>query len=420
MNSAEILRILHTGIAIAFFCFYFYQILYLLVPLVLPYKPHKPEKPHRFAILIAARNEERVLPELISSIEKQDYPAPLRRVFVIADNCTDHTAETARACGTEVVERRNLQKIGKGYALAELLSHIHDHYGKEYFDGYFVFDADNLLSPDYLTQMNRTFSDGYDIVTSYRNAKNFGDNWISAGYGLWFMRESRQLNDARMRIGASCTVSGTGFCFSREALERCDGWRFFSLSEDTEFSVAAMLGGERIGYCHDAVFYDEQPTDFVQSWHQRMRWAKGYLQVFRRYGTKILRGIFRRHIGFSCFDFCAAILPAMLLNLITLIGDLLLLAAALIGGQPSAPILRIILSAIPSTYFSLFVLGLLVTATEWKRINASWVKKLGYLFTFPLFMLTYLPIAVAALFCRVEWKPIIHKGKAPNRLIEPK
>ena len=63
------------------------------------------------------------------------------------------------------------------------------------------------------------FSDGYQIVTSYRNSKNYGDNWISAGYALWFLRESRYLNHARFLLGTSCAVSGTGFLFSRRVLE---------------------------------------------------------------------------------------------------------------------------------------------------------------------------------------------------------
>lgn len=54
-----------------------------------------------------------------------------------------------------------------------------------------VFDADNLLSEDYISRMNETFSDGYRIITSYRNSKNYGDNWISAGYALWFLRRGK-------------------------------------------------------------------------------------------------------------------------------------------------------------------------------------------------------------------------------------
>ena len=77
-----------------------------------------------------------------------------------------------------------------------------------------------------------------------------------------------------MLLGSSCAVSGTGFLFSREVLEQCGGWKFYLLTEDIEFSVVNILRGEKIGYCKDAVVYDEQPESFRQSCRQRMRWAK--------------------------------------------------------------------------------------------------------------------------------------------------
>ena len=115
-------------------------------------------------------------------------------------------------------ERFNQVRVGKGYALQELLEHLEQDYPRG-FDGYFVFDADNILAPNYVEAMNRTFSDGHEIITSFRNSKNYGDNWISAGYALWFLRESRYLNHARFLLGTSCAVSGTGFLFSRQVLE---------------------------------------------------------------------------------------------------------------------------------------------------------------------------------------------------------
>ena len=91
------------------------------------------------------------------------------------------------------------------------MERIDELYPQHPFEGYFVFDADNVLEESYIEEMDRTFSDGYEVVTSYRNSKNYGDNWISAGYALWFLRESQFLNRCRMRLGTSAAVSGTGF-----------------------------------------------------------------------------------------------------------------------------------------------------------------------------------------------------------------
>ena len=153
---------------------------------------------------------------------------------------------------------------------------------------------------------------GHDIVTCYRNSKNYGDNWISAGIGLWFLRESRYLNGARAAVGSSCAVSGTGFLFTRKILERCGGWHLFLLTEDIEFTIDNVTDGIKIGYCPDAVTYDEQPVTFKQSWRQRMRWSRGYMQVFARYGGRLLRGML--HGSFSCYDMAMSIMPAAILT----------------------------------------------------------------------------------------------------------
>lgn len=283
------LEAINQAIAVLFFVCYAYQFVYIPVALLRRRKRLPAAAPHRFAVLIAARNEETVIGDLLDSLHAQDYDMSLITVFVIADNCTDRTAAIASEKGAVVYTRQNKQAVGKGYALEALLAHIKSDYPDGY-DAYLVFDADNLLAPDFLTRMNESFSAGNEIITCYRNSKNYGSNWISAGYALWFLRESRFLNGAREALGSSCAVSGTGFLFSQKILNECGGWPFHLLVEDIEFSIHNILSGHRIAICQDAVIYDEQPTDFAQSCRQRLRWSRGYLQVFGRYGSGLLRG----------------------------------------------------------------------------------------------------------------------------------
>ena len=275
-------RIINYIIAVLFFACYFYQFVYMALSVLKKKKLKTNAIYHNFAVLIAARNEEQVIQNLIESINAQTYPKDRITVFVVADNCTDHTAAAAKNAGAVVYERENKHKVGKGYALDFLLERISEDYQQGSFDGYFVFDADNILEDDYIEQMNGTFSQGYDIVTGYRNSKNYGDNWISAGYALWFLRESQYLNRCRAMLGTSAAVSGTGFLFSRRAIDECGGWHFFLLTEDIEFTIECVTRGWKIGYCEKAVLYDEQPTKFRQSWHQRLRWSRGYLQEIGR------------------------------------------------------------------------------------------------------------------------------------------
>ena len=141
-------------------------------------------------------------------------------------------------------------------------------------DAFIVFDSDNIVDSNYVSEINKTFNNGYQVITSYRNTKNYGDNWISSGYSLWFLREAMYLNQPRWKIGSSCGVSGTGFLFSSKVLEECGGWNFHLLTEDIEFTADCIVNNRKIGYCPKAIFYDEQPTSFKQSVTQRLRWSK--------------------------------------------------------------------------------------------------------------------------------------------------
>lgn len=400
------LRAVNVLLSILFFTCYFYQLVYLLIPHLKRDRPHAPAVLHRYAVLIAARNEEAVIGNLIESVRSQDYPEALVSVFVVADNCDDGTAGIARRAGATVFERFDRTRVGKGYALDFLLRQIWRERG-DVFDGYFVFDADNLLTPGYISAMNRQFSDGYNIVTSYRNSKNFGDNWISAGYALWFLRDAEYLNHARALIGSSAVVSGTGFLVSREILDRNGGWPFHTLTEDTEFTADCMIRGDRIGYAPDAELFDEQPVKFRQSWRQRMRWSRGFLQVFRLYGGRLLS--VAAHGSFSCFDMVMSIMPAIVLATSgLLINGAVSLLTLLAGGT----LLEVLLPAVRSlagTYLFMLFLGALTTAKEWRHIRTTAAKKVLYTLTFPVFMMTYIPISVCALFRKVEWKPIEHK-----------
>ena len=412
MQTLKTINLILAGV---FFLCYAYQFFYIPTALLRSPRPHGPARKHRFAVLICARNEQTVLADLLQSLKNQTYDPSCMTVFVMADNCTDGTAALARQQGAVVYERHNLQQVGKGYALEQLLRCIRTDYPAG-FDGYFVFDADNVLRPDYIEQMNRTFSDGYEVVTSYRNSKNYGDNWISAGYALWFLRESRYLNGARHLLGVSCAVSGTGFLFSRAVLEQAGGWPFHLLTEDIEFSAWNIIRGTRIGFCRDAMLYDEQPVTFRQSWRQRMRWARGYLQVFARHGRGLARGALAGH--FSCFDMMMNIMPAVVLTAASLGVYGGMVALGLLHGSGVLLALRGLAGLAGGMYGTLFVLGAITTATEWRKIRATTGKKLLYTLTFPLFMLTYIPISFAALFRRVEWKPIVHTVRADDCLPE--
>ena len=396
-------------VGVLFFLLYFYQIVYFFIPFLKKDKPHKETKMHRYAVLISARNEETVIGTLVQSLHHQDYPQELVDIYVVADNCTDNTAAAAKDAGAVVFVRNDMEKVGKGYALDYALGRISSEKGEDFYDGFMVFDADNILDTNYISAMNRTFSDGHKIITSYRNSTNYGTNWITAGYALWYVRESAFLNHPRMLLGSGCAISGTGFLVHKDVIKRVGGWKFFLLTEDIEFSVANAIAGERIAFCHDAVLYDEQPTTFKQSWTQRLRWARGFLQVFGKYGIKLWRNIFSKN-GRTSYDMSMTIMPGIFAMLAVLIFDVIGAVMAIDHGESIFPILLSLLQWACGVYLSLFLMGLVTTVSERRRIHTSKWKKLKYLFTFPIFQFTYMPISVVALFKNVEWEPTKHEG----------
>ncbi len=463
---------------------YMYQAVYAVIVLV---KDHRrkiitvpDERMNRFAVMIAGRNEEAVIGELIKSIKNQDYPEDHIDIFVIADNCTDNTAKVAEEAGAEVLVRNDRLVVGKSHALDFALNRIRVLYGDEGgrtdYDAYFVFDADNVLDPGFAAAMNRGLNRGYQVLTCYRNSKNYDSNWISAGSALWFLREAKFLSNARYMMGTSCAISGTGFMISADILESNEGWTHHLLTEDIEFSTDCIAHNIRIGYCADAYVYDEQPTTMKDSWRQRMRWAKGFYQVLLKYGGQLFRGIFHGKTGkFACYDMFMTIAPAMLLtlagfaiNLVFCLTGIVQLAgiaasvqtvasgtssvgSGLAGAAPAdanwftfvvammtgsifqgdalssfstgdvsimlayaearATIVTSVIS-LASCFLSfavvMLVFGILTTITEWSHIHAKNSDKIKYIFTFPVFMLTYVPIALIAVFKKVEWKPITH------------
>lgn len=400
---------------LAFTICYCYQFFYVLTVLVRKPPKQQAKENHRYAVLISARNENQVIGDLIHSIRVQNYPQELIDIFVIADNCTDNTAEVARNAGaTDVFVRYSKELIGKGYALDFGYQRIQELYADRNFEAYFVFDADNVLDVNYFREMNKVFDGGAIASTSYRNSKNYGSNWISAGYAVWFLREAKYLNQARLTLNTSCAVSGTGFFIAASVLARHGGWKWHLLTEDIEFSAQTIIDGGRIAYCPTAMLYDEQPITFKDSWNQRFRWAKGFYQVFFHYAGKLARGIFTNPKGarFACYDMLMTIAPAMLLTIISVgFNGVIVILAAL--GYMSAG--SAITSSGSSLFFCMFnytlfmfVFGVLTTFTEWRNIHSTTGKKILYMFTFPFFMLTYIPIALVALVKKAKWKPISH------------
>ncbi len=241
-------------------------------------------KVYRFAVCIAAHNEQAVIGRLIKSIRLCRYPQENIRIFVVADDCTDLTAEIAKACGASVLIRRSCGN--KGAALHNLFEFI-DKSGYEY-DCAAVFDADNTVDEYFFNEIADKLSQGCDVIQGYIDSRNPNQSWVSNAYSVWYWVLNRTMQMGFDRLGFGCRLDGTGFVLRREVLERVP-WNTTTLAEDREYTCELAAENIKVDYAEKAVVFDEKPTTFKVSAGQRKRWAKGVFQVQKRYSLKLLR-----------------------------------------------------------------------------------------------------------------------------------
>lgn len=461
--SMEIYRILASFLAICAIL----NMPYRLIGLFFTRKFKPAKNYHKYAIMIPARNEETVIGNLIDSIHKQDYPSDLITIFVVADNCTDNTAKVAREKGAICYERFNDVDKTKGFALQFLVENIEKDYGTQSFEGYFIFDSDNLLKEDYISRMNDSFDSGQKLITSYRATKNFDENWIASTYALHWIRSIRVKHRARSFLHLATNIQGTGFLFASEIIK--DGWKYTSLTEDRALTADSVVQGYEISYNNDAIFYDEQPVSLRIALRQRLRWSKGHLLAFAESGPALFKNIFidkttkwkekdhwytfiirsLKHRLMSFDTFCQ-LLPTSFINVTKWIICKLILYPFVcyqlgmeniklfytytnLGKILDELFGNFVFSLEPGlkTYF--MCIGLTIWFNIWRRIclyiqNTSlaaalfilehkrikkmsiW-KKIFYCITWPIFDIIGRYTQYFAMFMKVTWKPIPHQSK---------
>lgn len=320
-------------------------------------KPAASAGQRRFAILIAARNEESCIAGLIESLQAQRYPRELFDIWVLPNNCTDHTVEAAQRAGARIME----------------------------------------MPSSFLAEMNQALSRSA-IVKSRILAKNRMQAGISACYEIYFCTANRFLNRAREALGLSARVIGTGFSIRRDLLEALGGFPCRTLAEDAELYAACLTHGVRIGYCESAVTYDEEPVTWRASLVQRRRWMSGIMQVSRLTLPKLFRNFLRRPslnrldgMLQLAFPFLQALTPFFTL-------------AAFLAGSIS-------LQSLPVSLLSAYAGSLAVAAAALVLEKRLDFRLTGGILLYPVFMACFLPLQTLALFkTQTVWHEIRHSG----------
>lgn len=360
----------------------------------------------RFAIFIPAHNEAVVIGNIVENLSHLNYPKDSYDLFVIADNCTDDTAAIAGAVGANVLERFDDKEKGKGYALKWAFEKVL--YGEECeYDAAVVFDADNLVSKNFLKEMNNKLCDGQKVIQGYIDSKNPRDSWITTSYSIAFWTSNRLFQCARSFLGLSCEIGGTGFCMDVKVLRQV-GWHATCLVEDLEFTMKLVQNGIKVGWANEAIVYDEKPLTLAQSWKQRRRWMQGFADVCSRYFFKLLiKGIKERDAALiDCAIY--TLQPYMLL-----VGGAMLLLP-FVNTYIMNYDMFVISAQIMPAFFRLYgiVQFLLIP------LCLFYDKKLSYkmLLFYPIYMvycLTWIPIAIEGIIMmkNKEWSHTVHTSK---------
>lgn len=382
--------------------YWLYQLVVSVCSLIkLKDKPIIEDKQNRFMAIIPAHNEAAVVANLVESLKNQNYPKELYDIYVIADNCTDNTAEVARNAGAIVYERFDETKKTKGFALQWFLAQKIEEDAP--YDALCVFDADNIADENFLKAMNKKLCQGENVVQGYRDIKNPTDNWITAGYAIFYWTMNRFYHYARYNIGLSPLLNGTGFMVRFDVIKPT-GWDTKTLTEDIEFSLKNIIEGRRLGWATDAIVYDEQPTGFKQSWSQRSRWTVGHIQCLKEY-TGLLATAVKEKKTLMNFDgllYMLGSIPMFVITLVLLLINFVIYAAQ---GMTTMELVINILRYLIPTFLLPILTAVLIMAMD-KRPIKPMLK--GLLF-YPLFLGSWLLINFKCLFKReTKWEKIEH------------
>lgn len=394
--------------------------LYRLVYLIIGFVKDKPLKESdtfgRFAILIPARNESRVITKLLKSIQEQKYDKNLIDVFVVVENQNDPTISIVESFGYNCFVRKDMKnKRTKGYALNEVVEDIYNN-GLKY-DAFFIFDADNVLENNFILEMNKLYQNGYEVGFAYRNSVNVHDNWVSACTTLLFSNMNTFQNKARSKLFHHILISGTGYYISHSILDKYKGFPFNSLTEDAEFSKYCLLNNIKSKYITTTQFYDEQPSSMQTVSKQRLRWIKGFNNVGKKYDKQIAKTFFKKGSNkLAIIENSFALIPNLFFIATFLIYMLLTLGFgffALLSHSPVAEIyLFNALRAFLLYFLAMDIFTMLQLFAEKNFFELSKKEVVAVLVMNPFYIFSWINSYIKAFFAKeVKWAPIEHTAK---------
>ena len=283
-----------------------------------------------FAIVIPAHNEERHIADVLRSCTGLDYPADKYQVYVVADNCSDRTAEVARTCGATCLERTDVEYHGKGHALQWAFEHVlpNGH------DAVVVLDADCTVESHALRVFDQCLQEGSRALQAHYVLSNPDASPISYVARVGNVLEYEYFYAPKSDLGLAVMLVGTGMVFHRGVLLE-HPWRAHSVVEDAEYTLTLARHGLRVRFVSNVHVVQAAAERVEQLAVQRARWASGTWQLGKRSVLRLIaKGLLTGRVLLADAGWTLLIVsrPLVLLHL-----SLTLVAAVLVTWQFPAP-----------------------------------------------------------------------------------
>ena len=234
---------------------------------------------HNFAVVIPAHNEASIINKTLKNLQCLDYPLELYTIFVIADNCSDNTAEVVKKTGVICLERHDQEKKGKGFALQWFFKKILNL--NWHFDAFVIIDADTIVSRNFLKSINIKLNSGTKVLTCWGGILN-PEKSITCmiGHLARFLRNMK--SRGKSILGFNVPFRGNGLCIAYEIIKKY-GWKATSITEDREYWAMLHLKGIKSSFVDDAYVISYLPKKLSNYGISVARWEIGEMRVAKNF-----------------------------------------------------------------------------------------------------------------------------------------
>lgn len=422
--AISIIDIIFAGIIIVMGAISWYYVAgFFLAMKRTPKVPHS-DKYTKFAILIPARNESKVVINIINALKKQTYNAESFDVWFITENEDDETNKIATENGYRYFVRDELteKRKTKGFALQECIRHFKNNNIK--YDAYMIFDADNVMDANYLEKMNDLRQTGVEVGVGYRNFTNINQNWLTSGSAILFTYMNSFTSKNRTILFKKALIAGTGYYVNADIIDEAGGWIFTGLTEDTEFTTYCEYHNINMMYYPHINFYDEQSPKFMTNHNQHIRWVWGFIEKRKRFttGGKNHHATSKARHRASIFEYKTSIIPfaaATITDFLLLVISIILWGFSFHFDPSFSHIMWIHILTQALFLYSLFVIVAIATiAHNYNKLKMKWWMIIISVITYPFYFADLLFAFLHGLLspsARKVWKPITHSGKISDK-----